>query len=201
MSTRELAAIAFRTLAMWLFASGVAGLCSALLTWVPDVAQYGPEPTSWRLAAASIFVPIGALIWLASDAAARMAFPSSGHPGSVSLSRADLYAFASVLVGMFLLSDALTQVVYWIVIWRTSRGTGFWDAASDGSMPNTVVYWVHVRAQVGLVLAKTVLGLGLLLGPERLRAAVMRVRRELSGSLADEEPPAVEARDLPRDGV
>lgn len=201
MSMRELAAIAFRTLAVWLFASGVAGLCSALLTWVPDAAQYGPETTSWRLAAASIFVPIGALVWLGSDAAAKIAFPASGQSGTVSLSRADLYAFASVLVSMFLLSDALTQVVYWIVIWRSSRGTGFWDAASNGSMPNTVVYWVHVRAQVGLVLAKIVLGLALLLGAERLKAAVLRVRRELSGSLSKEEPPAVEGSDRPRDGV
>lgn len=200
MSTRELAAVAFRTLAVWLFASGVAGLCSSLLTWVPNVAQYGAEPTSWRLAAASIFVPVGALVWLSADAAARMAFPASGQSGTVGLSRADLYAFASVLVGMFLLSDALTQVVYWIVIWRSSRGTGFWDATSSGSTANTVVYWVHVRAQVGLVLAKTVLGLGLLFGPERLKAAVLRVRRELSGSLSEQEPP-VEGSDLPRDGV
>ena len=201
MSIRELAAVAFRTLAMWLFASGVAGLFSALLTWGPDAAQYGPEPTAWRLAAASIFLPIGALLWLASNAAAKLAFSASAQVAT-SLRRADLYAFASVLVGMFLLSDALTQVAYWIVVWYSSRGTSFWEAASSGTMQNSVVYWVHVRAQVGLVLAKSVLGVGFVLGPERLKAAVLRVRREFSSSLLEEEEePAVEGSERTRDGA
>jgi len=203
MSARDLTAVAFRTLAVWLFASGVAGLFSALLTWLPDAAQYGREIAAWRLAAASIFVPIGGLLWLSSDAAAKMAFPDSVAQGNVSLNRADLYAFTSALVGLFLLSDAATQIVYWIVVWRSSRGTGFWEApaTTSGTMENTVVYWVHVRAQVGLVAAKTVLGVALLSGPERLKIALLRLRRELSGSLDEKEPHNSEGGDVGKHGV
>ncbi len=201
MSTRELAAIAFRTLAVWLFASGVGGLSSALLTWTQDVAEYGPDVSAWRLAAASVFVPIGALLWLGSDAAAKVAFSATRGLTTVTLSRADLYAFASVLVGLYLLSDVLPRAVYWVVIWRSARGTGFWEAGSSGTMPNTVVYWVHARAEGGLVAAKAVLGLGLLLGPERLKAGVVRIRREFAGSLSDEALDGDEENERRRDGV
>jgi hypothetical protein len=140
-------------------------------------------------------------LWLAAGALARRAFSSPASLEPWRLGRGDLYAFASLLVGMFLLSDALTQVVYWVVVWYTAQDTGFWEAASTGSMPNSVVYWVHVRAQVGLVLSKTILGIALVLGPERLRAAVLWLRREFSSSLLQEAPADATPGEPPRDGV
>ena len=187
MTARDLAAIAFRTLAVWLFASGVGGLFGGLVTWSHNVVAYGNAIASSQLASASIFIPVGALLWMASESLSRMAFPGADGAGAIQVGRGDLYAFASVLVGMFLLSDAITQVVYWIVVWRSARGTGFWEATEGSTMPNTVVYWVHVRAQVGEVVAKAVVGAALLLGPERLKGAIRWLRRELSGSLAEED--------------
>jgi hypothetical protein len=168
------------------FASGAGSLVSGLLTWTPDSAQYGPETAAWQLAAQSIFVPVGALLWLFADPLAAWVFPESA-PLDGGPDRADLYAFGFVLVGLFLLSDALTQGVYWVVVWRSARDTNFWDAAKGMSDDNSVVYWVSARAQVGAVAAKLVIGTLFLAGPRRLSAGLGRIRRELSGGLDEVE--------------
>ena len=67
-------------------------------------------------------------------------------------------------------------------------------------MDNTVVYWVHVRAQVGAVAAKILLGGALVAGPERIGAALLRIRKELSTSFAEPEASA-EGSSAPRDGA
>lgn len=186
MTNRDLATITLKTLAVWLFASGVAGLASALLTWVPDSAQYGREAAAFQMAASSMFVPVGALLWLVSSHLSLRIFPVDapfvGSPG-----RADLYAFACVLVGLFLVTDAASQVVYWIVVWRASRGTGFSHAAADLADGTGVVYWVSARAQMGAVVTKLVIGSLLIAGPQRLSAGLGRLRRELSGTLAEDQ--------------
>jgi hypothetical protein len=186
MTTRDLATIAFKALAAWLFASGVAGMCSALLTWSHSVGQYGKEGSVLGLAAAAIYIPIGAVWWAASDRVAKRVFPGRAEPVALALTRADLYGFASVLVGLCLLADAVPMIVYWLVIWAFAHGTGFWSAASPGTTDDGIVYWVAARAGVGSVAAKTILGLILLGGPERVKRGLQRLRREFSGHL--EEP-------------
>jgi hypothetical protein len=125
MTTRDVAAVTLKALAVWWIANGLAGLCSSLLTWRHDAAETGGMVSAFTAAASGIFIPIGALAWFLADwAAARM---GHGTPAPIQcgVDREGLYAFASVLVGLFLVSDALPQVVYWIVVWRMSRGTGF----------------------------------------------------------------------------
>lgn len=186
MSTRILATIAFRTMAVWLFASGALSLVSGLFTWQPDVAQFGAAATGWRLAAASLFLPIGGLLWVISPGLAAWSCAADEQIGVAQLTRADLYAFASLLVGLFLLADAFPQIAYWIVLWRSAGDTEFWSSSSEWRTDRSVVYWVHARAQVGLVLAQVVMGICLVLGPERLARVFMRARKELSSNLADE---------------
>jgi hypothetical protein len=168
-------------------------LFSGLMTWQPDVQQYGQDATTWRLAAASLFLPIGAILWIVSPGLAHWSFAAEPVETS-SLTRHDLYAFGSLLVGLFLLVDAIPQVTYWVVLWRSAADTGFWNAARDFQTDHGVVYWVHARAQVGLVLTQLVLGVACVLGPERLGRGARRVRSELSDHLAD-EPPAKGAAD------
>ena len=97
MTTRDLATIAFKTLSVWLFAAGVAGMCSALLTWTHDVGQYGTTGGILGLAAAAIYIPIGAIGWLVSDWAAQRVYPGRPEPGRLGLTRGDLYSFSSVV--------------------------------------------------------------------------------------------------------
>jgi hypothetical protein len=113
MTKRDLATIALRTLSAWLFASGVAGLCSAVLTWGHSVTEYGTEGAIFGATAAGIFTPIGALGWLLSNGAAKRIFPEAeaNAPSASRLTRPDLYAFASVLVGLYLLSNSVPMIV------------------------------------------------------------------------------------------
>ena len=197
MNARDLATVAFRTLAAWLFVSGITGLSSALITWRQNEAQYGKDVAIWNLAASALYIPIGAMGWLVSDWASRRSFPTP-PTGTAALDRSDLYAFASVLVGLFLLTDALTQIVYWTVLWRSGRGPGFWRAASEYES-NGVVFSVHVKAQVAATVAKTILGLILVNGPDRIKAGLLRIRRELSSSL--DTPDASNDNDVGQDGA
>ena len=184
MTNRDVATITLKALAAWWFANGVAGLISALLTWRHDAGEFGSDTSMMAAAASAIFIPVGAVAWLVSDWAAARVFPHATEVAAP-LDRGALYGFASVLVGLFLLADAIPQTIYWVVVWRAARGTGFWNAAAEGPMDNTVVYWVAARAQVGAVVTKLVLGLGLLCGPERIKRALHRLRHELSDHLAE----------------
>ena len=199
MTSRVLALVAFKTLALWLFASGFTSLVSGLLTWAPDSVRYGFQVAAFQLAAASMFVPVGALLWIISEPLSARIFPGTDHL-PVAPARADLYAFAFVLVGLFLLTDAITQGVYWAVVWRSARGTSFWNAARDMSDGTTVVYWVSARAQVGAVAVKLVVGGLFLAGPQRLSAALLRLRKEMSGTLEQDEASVLDTAP-PRDGV
>jgi hypothetical protein len=184
---RDLMTIALRTLAAWLFASGTAGLASALSTWRPTSQDLGAEAAALAAAVASIFIPIGGLLWVSASTLARWSFPEDAQASPFMGTRGDLYAFASALVGMFLLTDAVSQVAYWVVVWRSAGGTNFWDE-SHGQMENTVVYWVHVRAQTGLLLAKLAMGTLFMFGPQRVSAGIRWLRRDLSGGLGTIEP-------------
>ncbi len=194
MTNRDVATVTLKALAAWWVASGVAGLASTLLTWRHEVGQFGTGPSLMAAAASAMFIPIGALAWVVSDRAAARVFPQETQV-AVAVDREALYAFASVLVGLFLLADALPQIVYWVVVWRASRGTGFWSAAAEGSTDNTVVYWVAARAQVGAVVTKVLLGAALLCGPNRIKGALRRVRHEFSDHLAE---PANESTSQPK---
>ena len=197
MTAKDVATIAFKTLAAWLLASGIAGLCSALLTWDHDVAQYGKDTAMLTASAAALFIPIGAIWWLLSDWTAGRIFRGRGESVAVALDRSDLYAFASVLVGLFLLADALPQIVYWLVMWRMSRGSGFWSPPPPGTEDNAAVHWLAVRAQVGTVAAKLILGLVFVCGPDQVKLGLSRLRREFSGHL--DEPPAETKGEPPND--
>ena len=187
MTDQALATVAFKTLALWFFASGVAGLSSGLLTWSRDSAQFGAAVAATQLAANALFVPVGALLWLVGDTLAARVFAQAA-PLRTDPSRSDLFAFAFVLVGLFLVTNALSQVVYWVVVWRISRGTGFWGAASQMTDERSIVYWVSARATMGVVAANLFMGALFLAGPRRLATILRRVRKELVGSF--DEPAA-----------
>ena len=201
MTPREMGCVAFRTMAIWLIVTGLAAACASLIAWDANVTQHGREATLIGLAQSAIYVPVGALLWLASSWAAGVGFPEQSASEASAPGRPDLYAFASVLVGLYLLSDALSQIVYWIVVWRSSGGTNYWAVASSWTTEETVVYRVHAQARAGEAAAKLILGSALVLGPERLRAVLARVRGELSGSLAEPEGLTEKRPEKSHDGV
>jgi hypothetical protein len=175
-TVRDLVEIAFRTLAVWFMAGGVAGVASALVNWSSTVASGGKEIAIVQLATASLYLPVGALIWLASGWAAGLAFPRV-PPGSViQLDRADLYAFASALVGLSLLADALPHAAARLVYWRATHG-------SDILGPRATEMATDVRADVAAMATRFALGILFLLGPHRLAAAIQWLRREWAGPL------------------
>jgi hypothetical protein len=185
MTTRDVTVIAFKTLAAWLLANGIAGTCSGLLTWSHSVALYGKDATIRNLAAAAICVPVGAIVWLVSDWAAQHVFSGRLEAVALTATRGDLYAFASVLVGLFLLADALPQAAYWFLVWRMSRDTVGWYWTSPDATEKGVVYWMAARAQMGSAVTKGVLGVILICGPDRVKRGLLRIRPECSSQAAE----------------
>jgi hypothetical protein len=93
-----------------------------------------------------------------------------------------------------LLAEALPQVVYWLVMWRMSWGSGFWSPPPPGTEDKAAVNWLAVRAQVGSVAAQLILGFLFVCGPDRVKRGLSRLRREFSGHL---DEPSAEAKGEP----
>jgi len=176
-SRRDIAVVAFRIMALWFAVSGVTGVASALIRW-PRQEDPSQIQGAWLgLAQAGLFVPVGGVIWLLGDWLSLRVFPEAAGVSS-GLTRADLWSAATLCIGLYLLSQAIPQLVYWLVVWRLSRGTALWAVTSDWRSDSGVAYQLAFRAQLGETITRLVLGAACLLGPDRLRNLLARLRRE-----------------------
>jgi len=200
-TNRDLAVLGFRTMATWLFVTGAANAVASLVTWSSTAAQYGEVVAVTNLASSALYIPAGGLLWFAGDWLGSLVFRATSEIQASSLSRADLYSFASVLVGLFLLADAFSQFVYWVVVWRMSRGGSFWEAAASRQSADGVVFAVSAKAQQAAVLCKAFLGALLLAGPDRVKSGLVRIRNEFSSSTLSEDADGSQKAGVTKNGA
>jgi hypothetical protein len=190
---RDLAVIAFKSMALWFAASGLIGVAGTLLAWPRGQGPFEVQGAWLALAQAALSLPTAAIIWLASDYLAQRIFPETALSPS-SLNRADLWSTATLCIGLFLLSQAVPQLLYWVVVWRSAGGTTFWSHTADWRDDAGVAYRLAFRGQLAETLTRLVLGIAFIAGPDRIRGLAGRVRKEAFGhTLVDEAPPGESA--------
>ena len=136
MDRRDVAAIAFKAIALWLIVTGISQSLEALITWDAAFAQLqqgppGPSSSAVLAMAIGAFLSraaVGVVFWFVSGFLARLAFPQSS--GEVPLpERRTLYLAAMFLAGMWLLASAIPTAAYWLYVavrtdWRPEGPQG-----------------------------------------------------------------------------
>jgi hypothetical protein len=164
-TNRDVALIAFRTLALWVIVWGVTQSLELLLTWDQTTAQMrvqlreanAPPPHTlmlWGLAAFLGRAGVGVLLWAGARPLAWLAFPREAQIG-VSQPLA-LYRSVTFLVALWLLAQALPTTGYY-VMWGVKTGWRPGDNPEGAS-------------QVAELLVKLLLGVALLRGDWFIRA-------------------------------
>ena len=176
MTNRDVALIAFRTLALWVVVSNFGQALGLLLSWKQLIApvEAGGSPTwellLWGVIGALARSAIGIVVWALARPLSWLLFPGEAETATTAPPALSLYRSASFLVGLWLLADAIPTAVYytaWAVWtgWRPAHG-------EEGA------------AQTAELVAKLLLGVALLRGDWLIRT----VRREEDGEATVKEP-------------
>jgi hypothetical protein len=168
-------------MALWFAVAGATGVVSVLLAWPSDGDKFQVHGAWIGLGQSALYLPAAGLIWLVSDWLAARVFPETPNVPAT-LTRADLWSTATLCIGLYLLTQALSQLVYWVVVWRTSIGTAFWTQMADWRTDSGIAYQVEFRGQLGETLARAALGIACIAGPDRIRGLLARLRREAFGT-------------------
>lgn len=167
MTTRDVATIAFRLLAVWMTVSALSALVELLFTWRAVWAQAAamwsnvsnpPTPGQYFFMSTTAFLAsgiVGMVMWRLSPLLARLACPRDGG-FAVAMTRYDVYAAASFLVGLYLIAIS-------------APGLAFAFYAS--TRPGFPAY-PEARPKVPLLLVQCVLGISLVRGQWLVRWAM-----------------------------
>jgi hypothetical protein len=164
LTSRDVALIAFRTLALWLIVSNVATAVELLAGWEPfrKASEASSSPLSpierffLLLVAALARSTMGVLIWTLAGPLSRLAVPADPDRAPAPPAPIGLYRPASFLVALWLLASTVPNAAYYIA-WAVR--TGWRPAESDEG-----------TAQMAEVVAKLLLGVALLRGDWLIRA-------------------------------
>ena len=193
MNRRDLAVIAFKSMALWFAVGGLTGVIVSVFAWPRTEDPFQLHGAWLGLGQAALSLPVAGLIWLVSDRLAVRVFPEP-TAASAGLTRADLWSTVFLGLGIYLVSQAIPQLIYWVVVWRSAGGTTFWPQVTDWRDDTGVAYRLAFRGQLAETVARLLLGIACIAGPDRLRALAARVRREAFGTTLVDEPTDGSAR-------
>jgi hypothetical protein len=127
-------------------------------------------------------------VWFSADWFAARIFPTdSPEPTSLEELRGEpLVAAASSILGLLFICEALPVVVNGVALFTQSRFVGSSVLLGPNVDQQRLIWSAAAKANVTGGVARLLIGLALLAGPVRLSAALARVRKELTGTLADE---------------
>lgn len=188
MTNRDVALLAFKLLGLWLIASAAIGVAGLPYYWEPQFEGIRSTAVLFALLPVLVRVGIGVLIWFSADWFAARIFPDeSPQPTSFDALRGEpLFALALSIFGVFFVCDALPMVVYGIALFTQSLSAGSSLLAGSEVEQQRLIWNATAKADVTAAVARLLIGLALLAGPARLGAALARIRKEFTGTGADD---------------
>lgn len=192
MTDRQWAVLGFRLLGLWLIV-GPAQDWVALA--VLALVQRGPaQVTSREVAYSATSMVIAVSLWRWAGWLASRTFPEATVVGRSPVARSDeqLLAPALSIIGVYLIALAIPDVLSGVVAFV---GSGDMDRSVFGGQGELARMWrVKTTAEGLFALARTLIGVALLLYASRLSAVVVALRRhqDSTDSSTDDEQPTEE---------
>ena len=188
MTNRDFAIIAFRLLGLWLIVSALIGLASLPYVW---------ETTSTetrRFTIGAIFLPslvtlgIGVPIWMSGEWFTMRVFPAAASDsiGPDRLRTETLLATAFAIMGVFFIADGIPALVNSAALFAQSYMSTTSVLGRDIEQQH-LLWSAAAKAHTAGGVARLVIGVALLAGPARLSAALASIRKDLRGTLQDED--------------
>jgi hypothetical protein len=187
-TNRDCAILGFRLLGAWLIASGLIGAANIPYFFDAQFDQVRRMSIGFALLPSVVSAAVGGLAWLKSTALADDAFPDAGAAASDRLRADKVFSLALAIIGVLLVTEAIPVVVNGVALFGISR-LGVRSVFGSTSYPQdqqALIWSAAAKANTAAGVARMLIGLALLVGPDRLARAVVRVRRELSGSFEEE---------------
>jgi len=188
MTNRDLATLAFRLLGVWLIAYALIGLASLPYVWetVPFEGR--------RFTMGAVFLPslvtlaIGVPVWMSAEWFAVRAFPESPSDSikPERLRMEALLATAFAIMGVFFIADGIPALVNSAALFIQSYTATTSLLGRDTAQQN-LLWSAAAKAATAGGVARLVVGAALLAGPARLAALVASIRKDLKGTLHEED--------------
>jgi hypothetical protein len=183
MTNRDWAALAIKLGALWLCLTEIIDLVRVPVQWMGHIEGH---PGHLAIVVASHLVPIalGLYIWLSADSLAARLCSEVSPPAPLGADREGLLSVGLLLMGVWFVSRAVSTLAFYLLralfAWQDRPLLGpdrnvmqkVWDATAKASMADGVI---------GLLI-----GIGLILGTERLRGLLLSVRHGMMGTGPDE---------------
>ena len=195
MTNRDLATLAFRLLAVWMIAVGIYAAAGVPAVFEPRLSELRGSAVMAALLPAIVYAGIGGLVWLKSASLSAGTFPEPPLAAGDGLRGEKVLALAVTVIGLLLAVEALPGVVSGVSLFTLSRQGqhSVLGSISYGSREQELLWSAAAKANLAGNVVRLVLGLGMLLGPQKLTAAYLRMRGELRGTLVDSGPPPEDA--------
>jgi hypothetical protein len=188
MTNRDLATLAFRLLGVWLTAYALIGLASLPYVWQTTPAE------SYRLTLGAVCLPslvtlaIGVPVWMSAEWFAARAFPEAPSD-SIRPDRLRTEAFlatAFTIMGVFFIADGIPALVNSAALFIQSY-TATTSLLGRDTAQQSLLWSAAAKAHTAGGVARLVIGAALLAGPVRLAAALASLRKDLRGTLDEED--------------
>jgi hypothetical protein len=186
-TNRDIARLAFKLLGLWLIANAAIAVAGLPYYWEPQFEDVRAMTVFATLLPVLVAVGIGVPVWFSADWFAARIFPDApAAPTSLDRLRGEpLVALALSVIGVLFVCESLPEVVNGIALFTQSRLTTSTVLGPDVDQQR-LIWSAAAKANVIAAIARFLIGCALLAGPARVSAVLTRIRKELTGSLADE---------------
>lgn len=194
MTNRDLAMLLAKLLGLWFsvsFPIGLAGLAQAW-AWTERTMEPG-IPTFAILALilpSLVYLGVGVSLWFSGESVARTIFPEERPLGSTTLTHEGVIAVGLGLMGIYLLASGIPDLVNAGALVALSYRTQQTVLGPEALSAEQRALWFDAtaKARVAEAAAQILLGVVLIQGPKRLKAAILRAKREVLGGPLEDEP-------------
>jgi hypothetical protein len=190
MNSRDAALLAFKLVGLWLFVSGLIGLANVPSFFEPQFETMRRMFVLSALLPSLVSLAAGIQAWFSADWLASHVFHGPAEPsGSDRLRGEALFSLAIAVIGVYLIVGSIPAVVNGIALFAISRQSQSTVLGSVGysDEQRALIWGAAAKANTVSAVVSLLLGVGCLLGPARLAAVGSAIRRDLRGSLVEED--------------
>lgn len=188
MTNRDAARLAFKLFGLWLMTNAAMGVAAIPCYWDSRFEDARAITLFVTLLPVLVAVGISIPVWFSADWFADRIFPLAGQdPQQRDRLRAEpLLALAMSVLGLLFVCEALPVLVNGSALfWQSRRGGS--SLLGPDIEQQELIWSAAAKAAFAGGVARLLIGIGLLAGPARLASVMARLRKDLRGSLAEDE--------------